>query len=90
MSKGALTFCDVEEAQIAGVEKSDAEWEPGAHYEVLNFICNDNRHGCAYWVDNLSHAPVQMEKDDSSKCQWETSNFQDGQMAVIPAETHSR
>lgn len=81
---------DAKEAQVGGVKQCNSKREPGTHDEILDAICNGQRHSGSNRICDLCHDPVQMQEDDGSKGQWQTTNSKDRQVPVKPAKEHTR
>jgi hypothetical protein len=67
MRKPSLQLGHTKKAQIGSMEKSNSKRKPDAHDEVLDIVCDQDRHRCANWVDDLREDPVHMEKNYAAK-----------------------
>ena len=79
----------MEKPHVGRLEESDAQWEVGAHEEVLDVIREHNWHGHTNWVCDLGENPVAMQQDDCSEGQGQTTQSERGTIPVEPAEGHA-
>lgn len=80
----------VSDVEMRTWKSYDAKWKPRAHDVVLHSVCDGDWHAPSDWIHNLGHKPVEMEENDGAKGKWKASDFQDGQLAVVPAKGHAR
>lgn len=67
------------------MEQGNAEWQPDTHDPELNTA----RHEGAIDVTGLNSKPVQMQQDDGAEGQWETTDANDGHVALPVEEDHA-
>lgn len=79
----------VKKTKIGCVKQCHAQRKPEAHEEVLDIICENQWHGLADGIHQLRKNPIHVQKPNRKKGQRQSANLQNGQISVIPAESHA-
>lgn len=80
-----LHLGNVEESGVGGVEQGNAERKPDTHDPELDTRC----HVGAIDVTGLDGEPVEVEENNGAKRQRETTDSEDGHVALPVEEDHA-